>query len=106
MLQAILDDAVNVSEQTKAVLDRLVCAKQFLQMIMELGVIACELRPIAKAVFDCVNIVYKEQIDELTNGFNRFKQQFDRGISVQTATGTLEMLLEQIESTKDDKWLG
>ena len=41
-LQAILDDAVKVSEQTKAVLDRLESAKQFLQTIMELGAIACE----------------------------------------------------------------
>jgi hypothetical protein len=38
----------------------------------------------------------QEQIDELTNRFNRFKQQFDRGISVQTVAGTLEMLLEQM----------
>jgi len=42
MLQAILDDAVKVSEQTRAVLDHLVHAKQFLQMIMELGAIAYE----------------------------------------------------------------
>jgi hypothetical protein len=41
-LQAILDEAVKVSEQTKAVLDRLESAKQFLQTIMELGAIACE----------------------------------------------------------------
>jgi hypothetical protein len=70
--------AANVSEQTKAVLDRLGSAKQFLKMIMELGVIASEVgpqsscyhaqgglkstfkaHPIAKAVFGCVNIVYE-----------------------------------------------
>jgi len=37
----------------------------------------------------------QEQIDELTKRFNRFKQQFDRGVSVQ-ASGTLEMLLEDM----------
>jgi hypothetical protein len=42
MLRAIPDDAVKVLEQTKAVLDHLVCAKQFLQMTMELGAIAYE----------------------------------------------------------------
>ena len=42
MLQAIPDDAVKVLEQTKAVLDHLGSAKQFLQTIMELGAIACE----------------------------------------------------------------
>ena len=41
-LQANLTDAVEVSEQTKAVLDHLGSAKQFLQTIMELGAIACE----------------------------------------------------------------
>jgi hypothetical protein len=40
----------------------------------------------------------QEQIDELTKRFNRFKQQFDWGISVQIA-GTLEMLLEQMGTT-------
>jgi len=37
----------------------------------------------------------QEQIDELTKRFNRFKQQFDRGVFVQVA-GTLEMLLEDM----------
>jgi hypothetical protein len=37
----------------------------------------------------------QEQIDELTKRFNLFKQQFDRGISAQSA-GTLEMLLEDM----------
>ena len=37
----------------------------------------------------------QENIDELTKRFNRFKQQFDRGVSVQAA-GTLEMLLEEM----------
>ena len=37
----------------------------------------------------------QENIDELTKRFNRFRQQFDRGVSVQAA-GTLEMLLEEI----------
>ena len=41
-LQAILDDAVKVSEQTKAVLDHLGSAKRFLQTIMELGAIASQ----------------------------------------------------------------
>ena len=77
MLRAIIDDAVKVLEQTKAVLDHLGSAKQFLRTIMELGAIACELiefsitcqwldlkntvqlHPIAKAVFCCVNMVYE-----------------------------------------------
>jgi hypothetical protein len=37
----------------------------------------------------------QDKIDELTKRFNWFKQQFDRGISVQLA-GTLEMLLEDM----------
>ena len=37
----------------------------------------------------------QEKVEELTKRFDRFKQQFDRGISVQSA-GTLEMLLELI----------
>ena len=37
----------------------------------------------------------QEKAEELTKQFDRFKQQFDRGISVQSA-GTLGMLLELI----------
>jgi len=37
----------------------------------------------------------QDTIDELIKRFDRFKQQFDRGISVQSA-GSLEMLLEWI----------
>ena len=37
----------------------------------------------------------QENIDEITKRFNRFKEQFDRGVSVQAA-GTLEMLLEEM----------
>ena len=37
----------------------------------------------------------QEKIDELTKRFNRVKQQFDRGVSVQAA-GTLEILLEEM----------
>jgi hypothetical protein len=37
----------------------------------------------------------QDEINELTKRFDRFKQQFDRGISVQSV-GTLEMLLEVI----------
>ena len=37
----------------------------------------------------------QEKIDELTKRFNRIKQQFDRGVSVQAA-GTLEVLLEEM----------
>ena len=37
----------------------------------------------------------QEKIDELTKRFNRVKQQFDRGVSVQAA-GTLETLLEEM----------
>ena len=37
----------------------------------------------------------QEKIDELTKRFNRVKQQFDRGVSVQAA-GTLEALLEEM----------
>ncbi|KIM72858.1 hypothetical protein PILCRDRAFT_15737 [Piloderma croceum F 1598] len=63
-LQEILDDTVKVSEQTKAVLDRLGRAKRFLRTIMELGAIACEVHPIANAVFGCVNIVYEKLQNE------------------------------------------
>ena len=42
MLQEILDGAVKVSEQTKAVLDHLGRGKEFLQTIMKLGAIASE----------------------------------------------------------------
>ena len=38
---------------------------------------------------------HREEIDKFTQQFNRFKQQFDRGIAVQSAS-TLEMLLENI----------
>ena len=44
MLQEILDGAVRVSEQTKAVIDRLGRGKEFLQTIMKLGAIASEVR--------------------------------------------------------------
>jgi hypothetical protein len=37
----------------------------------------------------------QDKIDELMKRFNWFKQQFDRGVSVQSA-GTLEVLLEDI----------
>lgn len=37
----------------------------------------------------------QDKINDLTKRFNRFKQQFDRGISVQSA-GNLEMLLEDM----------
>jgi hypothetical protein len=37
----------------------------------------------------------QDKVDELKKRFNQFKQQFDRGISVQSAT-TLQMLLEVI----------
>ena len=37
----------------------------------------------------------QENIGEITKRFNRFKEQFDRGVSVQAA-GTLEMLLEEM----------
>jgi len=37
----------------------------------------------------------QDKVDELTKRFEQFKQQFDRGISVQSV-GTLEMLLELI----------
>ena len=42
MLQEILDGAVKVSEQTKAVLDHLGRGKEFLQTIMRLGTMASE----------------------------------------------------------------
>lgn len=37
----------------------------------------------------------KNEIDELTQRFNLFKQQFDRGVAVQSAA-TLEMLLKDL----------
>ena len=37
----------------------------------------------------------QEDIDKLTKRFNQFKEQFDRGVSVQAA-GTLETLLEEM----------
>ena len=37
----------------------------------------------------------QEDIDKLTKRFNWFKEQFDRGVSVQAA-GTLETLLEEM----------
>jgi hypothetical protein len=37
----------------------------------------------------------REQIDGLTDRFSRFKQQFDRGVSVQSAA-TLETLLKDM----------
>ena len=37
----------------------------------------------------------QEKIDELTKRFNRFKEQFDRGVSVQAARA-LETLLEEM----------
>ena len=37
----------------------------------------------------------QDDIDKLTKRFNQFKEQFDRGVSVQAA-GTLETLLEEM----------
>jgi hypothetical protein len=42
MLRSIFNTSVNVSERTKAVLDRLGMAREYLQTIMKVGVIASE----------------------------------------------------------------